>query len=74
MVRLISVSNPIPFAGQSLLQMASDESYAWVSSGGEYVKARVISQGEDGNAVLEVLETKEIQTQPSDVRALSQNP
>ena len=54
--------------------MASDESYAWVSSGGEYVKARVISQGEDGNAVLEVLETKEIQTQPSDVRALSQNP
>ena len=42
---------------------------AWVPAvvNGEWTKARVVSQGEDGNAVLEVLETKETQTQPADV-------
>ena len=52
------------------------ESQAWVSSGtdGDWLKARVISQGEDGNAVLEELESKKQHTQPADVRRRARNP
>ena len=47
------------------------DSHAWVAStetDGIWLKARVISQGEDGNAILEELDTKTQHTQPADVR------
>eukprot|EP00966_Prymnesium_polylepis_P079100 1833298-Prymnesium_polylepis.1 len=46
------------------------ESQAWLPSetDGVWVKARVLSQGDDGTALLEELETKKQHTEAADVR------
>jgi len=47
---------------------SAPESHAWVAgdADGVWLKARVISQGEDGNALLEELESKAQHSQPAD--------